>query len=79
MFDLKYYNDKKKQEIWIDELKSKHQTRQYIASIRKDKHILIGEISKLPDFVDFKATVDILHSKFGQKGLVEYKKFSEIQ
>jgi hypothetical protein len=74
MFDLKYYNDIQKQQIWIDELKGKYQSRQYVASIRKDKHILRKEISKIPDFVDFKATADILHSKFGQKGLIEYGK-----
>jgi hypothetical protein len=77
MFDLKYYNDKKKQEMWIDELKGTQFSRQYLANMLNNKHIHQKRINELPDYVDFKSSVDILHSKFGQKGLVEYAKHNE--
>jgi hypothetical protein len=78
MFDLKYYNDNKKQDIWFDELKGKQLSRQYLANMLSNKHILQKRINELPDYVDFKSSVSILHSVQGQNGLKKYKKFNEI-
>ena len=79
MFDLKYYNDMKKEDIWFDELKGKQYTRQYLANMLNNKHILTKRITELPDYVDFKSNVNILHSLQGQNGLVEYTKFNNKQ
>ncbi len=74
MFDLKYYNNNKKQDIWFDELQGKQFSRQYLANMLSNKHILQKRINELPEYVDFKSSVSILHSVQGQNGILEYKR-----
>jgi len=75
MFDLKYFEKEKKQDIYFDELKGKQFSRQYIGNILNNKPTLQKRIDELPDYVDFKSSADIMHSIKGQNGLVLYSKY----